>query len=81
MSFQIQNIKSEPLEKEAEDFSNIFFDYENKIPIKEEIKQEIKIEPFVNEYNMDVENHVTSVRPIRFFSYRPIPIYTDKSHF
>ena len=61
MSFQIQNIKSEPLEKEAEEFSNIFFDYENKIPIKEEIKQEIKIEPFVNEYNMDVENHVTDV--------------------
>ena len=53
MSFQIQNIKSEPLEKEAEDFSNIFFDYENKIPIKEEIKQEIKIEPFVNEYNIE----------------------------
>ena len=59
MSFQ--KIKSEPLEEEideesnddiiesTEDFSDIYFDYEDKIPIKEEIKLEIKTEPFDEE--------------------------------
>ena len=57
----IQKIKSEPLEEEideesnddmiksTEDFSDIYFDYEDKIPIKEEIKMEIKTEPFDEE--------------------------------
>ena len=59
MSFQ--KIKSEPLEEEIdeesnddmiksdEDFPDICFDYEDKIPIKEEIKMEIKTEPFDEE--------------------------------
>ena len=64
MSFQ--EIKSEPigdverdhehLNERADDFSNICFDYEDKIPIKEEVKQEIKPEP-MNEDNIDVETH------------------------
>ena len=59
MSFQ--KIKSEPLEEEIdeesnddmiksdENFPDICFDYEDKIPIKEEIKMEIKTEPFDEE--------------------------------
>ena len=59
MSFQ--KIKSEPLEEEIGeelnddmikselDFPDICFDYEDKIPIKEEIKMEIKTEPFDEE--------------------------------
>ena len=57
MSFQ--EIKSEPIgdvegahehmNERADDFSNICFDYENNIPIKEEIKQEIKSEPLGEE--------------------------------
>ena len=69
MSFQ--EIKSEPLGEEvegvhdelnddiikrAEDVSDICFDHEDKIPIKEEIKQEIKPEP-LDEDSMDVETH------------------------
>ena len=60
MSFQ--EIKSEPLGEEvheelnddiikrAEDISNICFDYEDpdKIPVKGEIKEEIKTEPLDN---------------------------------
>ena len=46
----------------AEDIPNIIFDYENvdKIPIKEEIKQEIKLEPSDKD-NLDVETHVIDV--------------------
>ena len=41
--------------KRAEDISNICFDYEDKIPIKEEIKEEIKTEPLYED--KDVETH------------------------
>ena len=72
MSFQ--EIKSEPLGEEvhealnndiiknAGDISNICFDYEDedKIPIKEEIKQEIKTET-LDEDNIDIETHVIDV--------------------
>ena len=66
MSFQ--EIRSQPLgevegapeylNERADDFSNICFDYEDqdKIPIKEEIKQEVKPEP-LDEDNIDVETH------------------------
>ena len=56
----LQEIKSEPSEDEVDglheelDISNIYFDYEDKIPIKEEIKLEIKTEP-LDEDNPDVE--------------------------
>ena len=36
----------EDLNERAEDISNICFDYEDTIPIKEEIRQEIKPETF-----------------------------------
>ena len=56
----LQEIKSEPLAEEVNglheelNISNICFDHEDKIPIKEEIKLEIKTEP-VDEDNPDVE--------------------------
>ena len=64
----LQEIKSERLEEEfegfheelndlrAKDISNICLDYEDQIPIKDEIKEEIKSEP-LDEDNVDVETH------------------------
>ena len=64
----LQEIKSERLAEEfegvheelndlrAKDISNICLDYEDQIPIKDEIKEEIKSEP-LDEDNVDVETH------------------------
>ena len=64
----LQEIKSERLAEEfegvheelndlrAKDISNICLDYEDQIPIKDEIKEENKSEP-LDEDNVDVETH------------------------
>ena len=63
----LQEIKSERLEEEfegvheelndrrAKNISNICLDYEDQIPIKDEIKEENKSEP-LDEDNVDVDN-------------------------
>ena len=79
-----QEIKPEPLgevegafehlNERAEDFSNIVFDYEDpvpdqdKIPIKEEIKEEIKHEPMDID-NRDDDSHVIDVEKDQEKSY------------
>ena len=56
----LQGIKSEPLAEEVDglheelDISDICFDHEDEIPIKEEIKLEIKNEP-LDKDNLNVE--------------------------
>ena len=56
----LQEIKSEPFAEEVDglheelDISDICFDYEDEIPIIEEIRLEIKTEP-LNEDNPDLE--------------------------
>ena len=76
MSFQ--EIKSEPLGEEvegthehlndrAEDISNICFDYEddNKIPIKEEIKEKIKPEPLPKDsINVEIDQEKSDLQAI-----------------
>ena len=64
----------EHLNERAEDFSNIVFDYEDpvpdqdKIPIKEEIKEEIKHEPMDID-NRDDDSHVIDVEKDQEKSY------------
>ena len=87
MSFQ--KIKSEPLGEEnhglhkdlnerAEDIPNICYDHEDKIPIKEEIKQEFKPEPLgervVEELNDDVIERAEDFSGICFDHENNIPI-------